>query len=107
MLIITETRLRDFGNIHKESESLINAWITTVRAVQWTKFADVKQTFNSTDSANGFLIFNVNSNRIVAGVAYQRATPSGETIGGTLYIRHVFTHAEYNAWSAPKKRKRK
>ena len=54
-------------------------------------FASVRNTFNSADVvARDFVVFNANSFRVVTAVHYKR---------GKLYVRHVFTHAEYDRWS--------
>jgi Uncharacterized protein conserved in bacteria len=103
MLIVTRTRLRGFSSRHPEVKSLFDAWETAVASVQWAKFDDVKKTYNSVDFVKGeFLVFNVNSNRIVAHVKYKLPNSDGKSHGGTLFIRFVFTHDEYIAWSRGK-----
>ena len=48
----------------------------------------MRRTFNSADVlARDFVVFNANSFRIVAAIHYNR---------GKLYVRPVFTHAEYD-----------
>jgi mRNA interferase HigB len=59
---------------------------------EFRKSADVRQTFNSADRARDFVIFNVGDGfRIVTAIHFNR---------NRLYIRHVFTHPQYERWSA-------
>ena len=54
--------------------------------------AAVRATFNSADKVGDFTVFNVGGEgyRVVAAIHFNRQK---------LYIRHVFTHAEYERWS--------
>jgi len=57
----------------------------------WTKFADIRATFNSADVVGEYVVFNVGGNkcRIVAEVIYDT--------GQLVLIRGVYTHAEYDS----------
>ena len=99
MRIITRKKLVDFWTIHPASERSLRIWEFAVKAAAWTCPNDVKQTFRSADWANALWIFDVGSNRIVAGARYQFDTSRALTIAGSIYIKHVFTHAQYDAWS--------
>jgi mRNA interferase HigB len=50
--------------------------------------------FGSVDRVGGFCVFDIGGNkyRLVAAVHFDRQM---------LYVRHVFTHAEYDRWSPP------
>lgn len=72
------------------------AWYRIVAGASFTDFAGVRRTFNSADLvARDFVVFNANSFRIVTAIHYNR---------GKLYIRHVFTHPEYERWSTQLKK---
>jgi len=63
--------------------------------MQRSKFADfdaTKTAFGTVDYVARFTIFDIGGNnfRIVAAIHYNR---------GRAYIRHVFTHSEYDKWS--------
>jgi mRNA interferase HigB len=89
MRIITETRLRDYWQEHADAELPMREWIKVVRKADWTSFTDVRETFGSADSHNGFTIFNVGGNnfRIIAKIEHSKHL---------VFIKHVFSHAEYD-----------
>jgi mRNA interferase HigB len=61
-----------------------------VRAADWSKPTDIKETFRSADIlANHRVVFNIRGNkyRLVVAVHYR---------GKRIYIRFVGTHAEYD-----------
>lgn len=68
------------------------AWLKVVEGATFQNFAAVRATFNSADKVGGFTVFNVGGEgyRVVAAIHFNRQK---------LYIRHVFTHAEYERWS--------
>lgn len=90
MRIITRTRLIEFWQAHPPAEGPLSAWERAVKSAEWINFATVKKTFNSADVVGRYVVFNVNSSRIVAAIHYD---------GGRVYIRHVLTHGEYEKWS--------
>jgi mRNA-degrading endonuclease HigB of HigAB toxin-antitoxin module len=99
MQIITVKPLRDFGGRYVQVRALLLAWEVTVSEARWEKSDDVVKTFNTADFVFGeFWVFNVGSCRVVAIVKYQRATPKGNLQKGRVYIRHVFSHADYDVW---------
>lgn len=73
-------------------------WHAVVENATFASFASVRDTFNSADSVGGFVVFNVNSYRIVVDIHYNT---------GRIYIRHVLTHAEYERWSQTMRGRRK
>lgn len=91
--VVSKTVLERFARLHPAAAGPLASWHTTVSHAQWTCFADVRRTYNSADHIGGeTAVFNVNSNRIIANIAYNAAGMSW------LYIQHVFTHPEYDAW---------
>lgn len=65
-------------------------WHAIVEHASFTRFADVRRTFRSADAVDRFVVFDVASFRVVVAIHYDR---------GKVFIRHVFTHAEYERWS--------
>jgi mRNA interferase HigB len=66
-------------------------WYTTVSDADWTRFSDVKATFNSADYiADGKIVFDVGGNkyRIVALIGFRTRR---------VFILFVGSHAEYDA----------
>lgn len=91
MHVISKQALRDFWAIHKASQEPLEAWYKIVKSTVFADFITLKQTFPSADQAAPYTIFDIGGNkwRILAAVHFN---------SGKLYIRHVFTHAEYDAW---------
>lgn len=92
MHIVTKARLREFWLRHPEAEGPLQAWNATVCQAKWRNFGDVRRTYCRTDvvKGSGWVVFNVNSNRIVADIAYST---------GFVFIKEVFTHREYDEWN--------
>ncbi len=68
----------------------MRAWVSVVKAADWSKPTDIKEMFRSADIlANDRVVFNIGGNkyRLVAAVHYR---------GKRVYIRFVGTHAEYD-----------
>ena len=55
-------------------------------------FLEVKQAFNSADYVAPYLIFNIGGNnfRVISVIHFNRQK---------VYVREVFTHAEYDRWN--------
>jgi mRNA interferase HigB len=92
MHVISKSALRAFWEKHSGAKGALETWHDLAEKARWRNFAEVRQTFNSADGVGKFTVFNVKGNeiRIVAAIHYNRQK---------LYIRHVFTHPEYDAWS--------
>jgi mRNA interferase HigB len=68
----------------------LRAWVSVVKAADWTKPTDIKEMLRSADIlANDRVVFNIGGNkyRLVVAVHYR---------GKRVYIRFVGTHGEYN-----------
>jgi mRNA interferase HigB len=76
-----------------DAERWLNTWWKLANRVQWHSLEEVRRNYPSADQVGGCLVFDVRGNRyrLIAGVTY--ANPWA---GGTLYIKHFLTHAEYN-----------
>lgn len=69
----------------------MSGWCKVVENASFLNFADVRETFNSADKVSKFVVFDVGDGfRIVTAIHFNR---------GKVYIRHVFTHPEYDRWS--------
>ena len=91
MHVISRKALIGFWTVHAQARASLSAWNRIVSEARFTDFASVRRTFNSADVlARDCVVFNANSFRIVAAINYNR---------DKLYVRHVFTHAEYDRWS--------
>lgn len=98
MHIISRSTLVDFWRKHPSAKNPMEAWHKAAERAAWGKFADIRNTFNSADKAGGLVVFNVGAGyRIIAAVHFNR---------GKIYLRHVFTHAEYDDWNELKRSKK-
>jgi mRNA interferase HigB len=93
MRIISRRALREFWERHPAAKAPLSAWYRVVHLSTFSDFNALKGTFGSADDVAPYTVFDVGGNqfRIVAAIHYDRAR---------LYIRSVFTHADYDAWSA-------
>jgi len=77
---------------HPQSATWLNAWWQRAKTEQWTSLDDIRRTYPQTDQVGSCLVFNANAGRrLIVGVRY--ATDSR---GGTLFVKHFLTHAEYD-----------
>jgi mRNA interferase HigB len=91
MVIITKGIIHAFAARHKNATVPLNDWFEKTKIGKWSKFSEVRLTFNSVDSiGNDRYIFNIGGNnfRIVAMIHFNIRT---------LYIRAILTHREYDA----------
>jgi mRNA interferase HigB len=101
MHIISRKALRDFWEIWPNAQTPLVAWFRIVEIGRFEDFNALKAAFGSVDYVAPFTIFDIGGNkfRIIAAIHYNRQK---------LYIRRVYTHAEYDDWSeAMRKVKRK
>ena len=92
MHVISEKALRSFWMKHPRAEISLKAWAVTMGRNVFTDFNDLKETFGSADYVAPYTVFNVGGNnfRLIAVVHYSVRK---------VYVRHVFTHAEYDRWT--------
>ena len=92
MHVISRKALEDFWLKHPAARVPLEAWYRLVSTSSFDTFLEVKKTFNSADYVPPYMVFNVGGNnfRVIGVIPYNRQK---------LYVREVFTHAEYNRWS--------
>lgn len=91
MRVISNKALTDFSSIHALSGEPLQAWRKIIEARTFTNFSDLKITFNTIDKVQDYYVFNVGGNkyRIVSAIHFNQQK---------LFVRHVFTHKEYDKW---------
>lgn len=90
MHVISRKPLREFAAKHSQAKSPLDAWFAEASRAEWASFADVRATYGSADVVGGNrVIFNIGGNkyRLVVKIAYKC---------GTVYVRFVGTHDEYD-----------
>jgi mRNA interferase HigB len=89
--VVAKSRLAEFWKHHSRAQAPMEAWHAVVSHAKWKTFAELKVTYGTADSAGPFVVFDIGGNkyRIIADVWFA---------GRFVYIKHVFTHAEYDKW---------
>ena len=90
MHVITRKRLRDFGRRHPDAVTPLAVWFAILRRKRYRSPHELRRDFPAADVLGGSrTVFNIGGNkyRLVADVRYDL---------GRVYIRGVYTHAEYD-----------
>lgn len=90
MVVISKTKLTDFGGGHADVAEALNEYWKKRKEADWTSLSDIKKTFNSVDYVgNDRYVFNIKGKRyrLVAMIFFNKRT---------LFIRFIGTHKEYN-----------
>jgi mRNA interferase HigB len=89
--VISNKALKDFSVVHPQADIALQAWRQLIESREFGGFFDLKKAFNSVDRVGDFYVFNIGANkyRLIAAIHFDKQR---------LFIRHVFTHTEYNHW---------
>lgn len=92
MRVISNKALKDFATAHPAADAPMQDWRRVVEASTFASFAEIKRTFNATDRVDPYYVFDIGGNkyRIVTAIHFNTQV---------LYVRHVFTHKEYDRWN--------
>ncbi|MBN1931204.1 MAG: type II toxin-antitoxin system HigB family toxin [Desulfobacterales bacterium] len=95
MHIITRKRLLEFSKKHPDCSTVLESWYRIVKRTDFNSFAELRQTFPSADIVGNLTVFNIGGNkaRLIAAIHYDT---------NRIYIRHIFTHKEYDRGSSRK-----
>jgi mRNA interferase HigB len=91
MHIISKRSLRDFWTAHPAATNALLHWHTVLEHSDAGDFPTLRKVFNTVDWVKGYVVFDVGGNkyRIVTDVVFRTRT---------VFIKHVFTHKEYDSW---------
>jgi mRNA interferase HigB len=93
MHIISRKALILFWEKHPDSQSPLSRWYKIVSNTEFGCFNELRVTFPSADKVDDLIVFNIAGGkyRLIASIHFNR---------GKVYVRHIFTHAEYDqgAW---------
>lgn len=91
MHIISRKALVDFYDVHPRAKAPLLAWYRIIEKCDFENFAALRRTFNTIDRVGGFHVFDITGNhyRLICAIHFNTRK---------VYIRHVFTHAEYDDW---------
>ena len=92
MRVISRCALREFWEVHTASKDSLAAWFRLMERSDLGDFNATKRAFGTADYVAPYTVFNVGGNnyRVITVVHYDRRR---------VYVRHVFTRAEYDRWS--------
>jgi len=92
--IISKPRLREFWEIHSNSEGALKAWYAEAKAANWQSPADIKAQYGSASILkNSRVVFNIcgNKYRLIVKINFPASF---------VYVRFIGTHKEYDAIDA-------
>ncbi|QUS41029.1 type II toxin-antitoxin system HigB family toxin [Tardiphaga alba] len=91
MRVISNSALVAFSGKHPAAGILLQVWRKIIASRAFANFSELKTTFNTVDRVGAFYVFDIGGNkfRIVASIHFDKQR---------LYVRHVFTHKEYDSW---------
>lgn len=89
MRIISRKAIREASGKHTEWSASLKAWYKITKAADWKNFADVRNSWNNSDSVGRFVVFDISHNRcrLIATIKYEWKM---------VYIRRILSHAEYD-----------
>lgn len=92
MRVISRRALREFWERHPPAQRPLAIWFRVLESSDFADFSSIKRAFGAADYLAPFTIFDVGGNkyRIITVIHYDRRR---------VFIRHVFTHSEYDRWS--------
>ena len=93
MYVLTKKTIKDYGNENAQVADELYFWFASVKMAQWGSFNEIRADMPATDYiGNDRYVFNIKGNhyRLVAMVFF--ATKR-------VYIRGIFTHAQYSKLS--------
>ena len=90
MQIVSYKAIAQYTSLHADAKLALDEWYIKTEQCKWSCFADIRQTFGSTDSiGNNRFVFNIRGDRyrIIAIVIFASQK---------IYLRFIGTHAEYS-----------
>lgn len=90
MRVYARRTLREFWERHPDAQQALQAWYINVKHANWKTPSDIKTSYQTASFLpNNRVVFNIKGNtyRAVVIVEYSH---------GSIYIRFVGTHSQYN-----------
>lgn len=93
--IVSHKAIRIFCEKHPKATNAFHYWYKAAKSATWSKFPEVRQTFNTADFVTPYTVFDIGGNkyRLIAEINFRRQI---------LFIRRILTHKEYEkgAWKS-------
>ncbi|HEV7382002.1 MAG TPA: type II toxin-antitoxin system HigB family toxin [Dyadobacter sp.] len=90
MVVISKTTIHEYIAFEPRARDALLNWYKHVKTADWSKFSDIRKSFNSVDSVgNDRYVFNIKGNdyRLVASIHFEVRT---------VYVVFIGTHSEYD-----------
>jgi mRNA interferase HigB len=89
MHIISRKRLVLFARVHPDSEVALDTWYRCAKTAEWQNLVELRESYPAADSVSIYTVFNIKGNhyRLIAEINYR---------SGTIFVRDILTHAEYD-----------
>jgi mRNA interferase HigB len=90
MVVISKTIINEFIEEEPNSKTTLLDWYNITKKANWSKFADMKKSFNSADAVgNDLYVFNIGGNkyRLIARIFFSVRT---------VFITFIGTHKQYD-----------
>ncbi|CAN5884054.1 type II toxin-antitoxin system HigB family toxin [soil metagenome] len=91
--VIAKSTLRAFWQKHADSEDALTACYKLISKGDFSSFAQLRETFSSAELVlPDYVIFNLKGNyyRLITRISFSYKT---------VWVKNVFTHAEYDRWT--------
>ncbi|MGH8138074.1 MAG: type II toxin-antitoxin system HigB family toxin [Steroidobacteraceae bacterium] len=100
MRVISRRPLREFWETHPQAKAPLVSWFRVMEQSKFLDFNSIKATFRTADYVAPFTVFDIGGNnfRLIAAIHYNT---------GRVYVRHVFTHHDYDSWSYEMNRRKR
>ena len=91
MRVISNRTLLAFAATHPDAAKTLQSWRKAIESKAYPTFSALKAIFGAVDKVAEYHVFDLGGNkyRLIAAVHYNRQI---------LFIRHVFTHRQYDRW---------
>lgn len=96
MRIIAKKALKDFWEVHSDSEQTLKCWFNEVRKLRWNSPNEIKTLYPSASIlSDNRVVFNIKGNkyRLVVKINYNYKI---------VWIRFIGTHKEYDKINSEK-----
>ncbi len=89
MHVISYRRLREYSETHADCCDTLDNWFKVAQKADWSSLIEVQAVFPTAEAVGNFTVFNIKGNkyRLIVSIDYERQV---------IYIKYVFTHAEYD-----------
>jgi mRNA interferase HigB len=89
--VISNKTLLEFSAKYQDAAPPLQARRKAIESGAYNGFAKLKASFNTVDRVGDYYVFDIGGNkyRLVAAIHFNRQI---------LFVRHVFTHKQYDRW---------